>query len=144
MKILVVNGPNINMLGLREAEIYGDETYTQLQERLQAYALMHNIEVDEFQSNHEGAIIDTIQSAYGKYNGIVINPAGYTHTSIAILDALKAISLPTVEVHISKLSKREKYRQISYVSEYASKTIEGQGITGYIEALEYLVKIINK
>lgn len=135
MKILVINGPNINMLGIREVDIYGSESYKALLELLEKTALEENILIDEFQSNHEGFIIDEIQKAYENYDGIVINPAGYTHTSVAILDALKAVNLPTVEVHISKVSEREDFRQISYVSKYAYERIEGLGIAGYKKAV---------
>ena len=140
MKILVINGPNINMLGIREPEIYGKTTYKDLCDTINNYADENGIEVEIFQSNHEGEIVDKIQNAYGESNGIVINPAAYTHTSIAILDALKSVSIPAVEVHISDVSSRESYRQISYVREYCEKTISGEGINGYINAIQYLVK----
>ncbi len=143
MKILVINGPNINMLGIREPEIYGKTTYKDLCDIINAYAHENGIQVEIFQSNHEGAIVDKIQSAYGIFNGIVINPAAYTHTSIAILDALKSVSIPAVEVHISDVSSREAYRQISYVREYCEKTISGQGINGYIQAIKYLTEAIK-
>lgn len=139
MKILVINGPNINMLGIREPEIYGKETYTNLVEKIEKYARENWIEVKCFQSNHEGDIVDEIQKAYKNFDGIVINPAAYTHTSVAILDALKAVSIPTVEVHISEVSEREAYRQISYVREYAFKTITGHGTDGYLEAIDALL-----
>lgn len=138
MKILVINGPNINMLGIREPHLYGKQDYAYLCEMIEKYALQGGIEVELFQSNHEGYIVDKIQDAYGKYDGIVINPAAYTHTSVALLDALKAVSIPTVEVHISDVSKREDFRQISYVRQYCEKTICGHGFNGYIEAMEYL------
>lgn len=138
MKILVINGPNINMLGIREPKVYGSNTYAQLLALLEQTGKELDISVDHFQSNHEGCIIDTIQDAYGKYDGIVINPAGYTHTSVAILDALKAVSIPAVEVHISDLSAREDFRQISYPGMYCEKTIKGYGIEGYSMALAYL------
>lgn len=138
MKILVINGPNLNMLGIREPEIYGKTTYPVLCEAIKAHADSLGIEVEIFQSNHEGYIIDKIQEAYGNTDGIVINPAGYTHTSVSILDALKAVSIPAVEVHISDVPSRESFRQISYVREYCSKTITGKGINGYIEAIDYL------
>ena len=140
MKILVINGPNLNMLGIREPDIYGSESYTALVKKIEDFCEMRNIEVDIFQSNHEGAIVDEIQSALGEYDGIVINPAAYTHTSIAILDALKAVGIPTVEVHISDIKERESFRQFSYVSFYAKKTIAGHGFDGYTEAIEYLLK----
>ena len=138
MKILVINGPNINMLGIREPGVYGKNTYADLLELIQETAKKAGIEIDHFQSNHEGAIVDTIQDAYGKYDGIVINPAAYTHTSVAILDALKAVSIPAVEVHISDVDSREAFRQISYPGMYCEKTIKGQGIDGYRQAILYL------
>ena len=139
MKILVVNGPNINMLGIREPGIYGKNSYSDLLSLLEQTAEELGIELEHFQSNHEGAIIDQIQLSYGKVQGIVINPAGYTHTSVAILDALKAVSIPAVEVHISDVSSREAFRQISYPGMYCEKTIKGHGIEGYREAIQYLV-----
>ena len=139
MKILVVNGPNINMLGIREPGIYGKNSYSDLLSLLEQTAEELGIELEHFQSNHEGAIIDQIQLSYGKAQGIVINPAGYTHTSVAILDALKAVSIPAVEVHISDVSSREAFRQISYPGMYCEKTIKGHGIEGYREAIQYLV-----
>ena len=138
MKILVINGPNINMLGIREPSVYGKETYSDMCDMITDYAKNKCIEVEIFQSNHEGEIIDKIQSAYKTFDGIVINPAAFTHTSIAILDALKAVELPTVEVHISNTDKREDFRKISFVSLYAQKVIMGHGISGYIEAIDYL------
>ena len=138
MKILVINGPNINMLGIREKNIYGKDTYQDLLDLIQAYCDRLNISVIFYQSNHEGDIVDCIQSAYQVYDGIVINPAAYTHTSVAILDALKAVNIPTVEVHISDISKREEFRQFSYVSLYAEKTIKGEGFNGYLLAIDYL------
>ena len=138
MKILVINGPNINMLGIREPEIYGAKTFNNLEEFIRKSADELSISVSLFQSNHEGEIVDVIQAAYGVYDGIVINPAAYTHTSIAILDALKAVAIPTVEVHISDISQREEFRRFSYVSLVAKKTICGKGFDGYKEALEYL------
>jgi 3-dehydroquinate dehydratase-2 len=140
MKILVINGPNINMLGIREPGIYGTENYENLVEKIEAYAKENWVEVKCFQSNHEGFIVDEIQNAYGTFDGIVINPAAYTHTSIAILDALKSVSIPTVEVHISEVSERESFRQISYVREYAFKTITGHGTDGYLEAIDSLLE----
>lgn len=138
MKLLVINGPNINMLGIREVNIYGSENYKTLLERLNNIALEENIELEHFQSNHEGAIVDKIQEAYENFDGIVINPAAYTHTSVAILDALKAVSLPTVEVHISKVSEREDFRQVNFIRDYAIKSFEGLGIAGYEKAILYL------
>ena len=138
MKILVINGPNINMLGIREPGIYGKQTFADLLKLLDQTAQEENVTVDQFQSNHEGAIVDCIQAAYGKYDSIVINPAAYTHTSVAILDALKAVAIPAVEVHISDVDSREPFRQISYPGLYCEKTIKGQGINGYRQAILYL------
>lgn len=140
MKILVLNGPNINMLGIREPKIYGNETYANLLAKIQNYATERQIELKMLQSNHEGVLIDEIQAAYKKFDGIVINPAAYTHTSIALLDALKAVGLPTVEVHISDISKREDFRQISYVREACIATISGHGTDGYLEAIDLLIE----
>lgn len=140
MRILVINGPNINMLGIREPGIYGKQTFQDLLALLEATANQANITVEQFQSNHEGAIVDQIQQAYGCYDGIVINPAAYTHTSIAILDALKAVSIPAVEVHISDVDSREPFRQISYAGKACIKTIKGQGLDGYRQAILYLVE----
>lgn len=137
MKILVINGPNLNMLGIREPGIYGDRSFAALEKFIKDSAAELNIEVSLFQSNHEGEIVDVIQSAYGVFDGIVINPAAYTHTSVAILDALKAVGLPTVEVHLSDINSREEFRHFSYVSLAAKKTICGMGFDGYREALEY-------
>ena len=138
MKILVINGPNINMLGIREPGVYGKNTYAELLALIEKTGKDAGIEITHFQSNHEGAIVDTIQDAYGKYDGIVINPAAYTHTSVAILDALKAVSIPAVEVHISDVDSREAFRQISYAGMYCEKTVKGQGIDGYRQAILYL------
>ena len=138
MKILVMNGPNINMLGLREPEVYGTQNYASLCNLIETYAKENDIEVTIFQSNHEGALVDCIQQAYGIYDGIVLNPAAYTHTSVALLDALKAVSIPAVEVHISDISKREAFRQVSYVRNYCELTITGHGFDGYTEAMAYL------
>ena len=138
MKILVLNGPNINMLGIREPEVYGRESYADLVTLLDQCANALQVEVAHFQSNHEGSLVDKIQEAYGVFDGIVINPAAYTHTSIAILDALKAVGLPAVEVHISNVAEREDFRQISYPGMYCEKTIAGHGIQGYRLAIEYL------
>ena len=138
MKILVINGPNINMLGIREPGIYGKQSFTDLLSLLDDAAERLGIEIEQYQSNHEGCIVDKIQEAYGKFQGIVINPAAYTHTSVAILDALKSVSIPAVEVHISDVDSRESFRQISYPGLYCEKTIKGQGLNGYIPAIEYL------
>ena len=138
MKILVINGPNINMLGIREPAIYGANTYSDLLALIEKTGMDLGMEIDHFQSNHEGAIVDAIQKAYGVYDGIVINPAAYTHTSVAILDALKAVGIPAVEVHISDVDSREDFRKISYPGLYCEKTIKGQGIDGYRQAIIYL------
>ena len=138
MKVLVINGPNLNLLGLREPTLYGDRNFDALQAFIRKSAEELGVEVELFQSNHEGAIVDAIQAAYGKFDAILINPAAYTHTSVAILDALKAVALPTVEVHLTDISTREKFRQFSYVSLYANLTICGQGFEGYRKGLEYL------
>ena len=140
MKILVINGPNLNMLGIREPGIYGKNTFADLLALLEDTAKELGIEVEQFQSNHEGDIVDKIQWAYGKIDGIVINPAAYTHTSVAILDALKAVSIPAVEVHISDVDARESFRQISYAGMACCKTIKGHGLEGYREAMQYLVE----
>lgn len=144
MKILVINGPNINMLGIREPALYGSQNYASLCDMIQKHADEKGIEVELFQSNHEGCIVDKIQQAYGVFDGIVMNPAAYTHTSVALLDALKAVSIPAVEVHISDVSKREDFRQISYVRYYCEKTIAGHGFEGYIEAMDYLEEKYGK
>jgi len=138
MKILVINGPNINMLGIREPGIYGKQTFADLLTLLEQTAQQEGLEISQFQSNHEGDIVDKIQSCYGQVDAIVINPAGYTHTSVAILDALKAVAIPAVEVHISDVSNREAFRQISYPGMYCEKTIKGQGLEGYRLAILYL------
>lgn len=138
MKILVINGPNINMLGVREPGIYGKQSFANLLELLQKTASEEGLEVHQYQSNHEGALVDRIQEAYGNYDGIVINPAAYTHTSIAILDALKSVSIPAVEVHISDVDSRESFRQISYAGLACEHTIKGQGLDGYRQAILYL------
>ncbi|WP_352400907.1 type II 3-dehydroquinate dehydratase [Anaerotignum sp.] len=141
MKILVLNGPNLNMLGIREKNIYGSETYEDLLNLIKETAKENRIELEVFQSNHEGGLVDRIQQAYfDGTEGIVINPAAYTHTSVAILDALKAVSLPAVEVHLSDVSKREDFRQISYAGMACVKTIMGKGLLGYKEAMEFLVE----
>lgn len=138
MKILVINGPNINMLGIREPAIYGSQNYQALLDTIDRCAREEGVVVDKFQSNHEGDIVDRIQQAYGVYDGIVINPAAYTHTSVAILDALKSVGLPAVEVHISDVSTREDFRQISYAGKACIKTYMGLGFDGYVEAIKYL------
>jgi len=138
LKIFVINGPNLNMLGIREPDHYGRETYADLVKKIEDYCEKKGIEVELFQSNHEGALVDEIQRAYGKADGIVINPGAYTHTSIAILDAVKSVSIPTVEVHISKVEEREDFRQISYVRLACVKTITGHGTDGYLEAIDFL------
>ena len=143
MKILIINGPNINMLGIREPDIYGKETYQTLIDNVNNYALKQGIEVEYYQSNHEGDIVDKIQAALGSTDGIVINPAAYTHTSIAILDALKSVGVPAVEVHISDVSKRESFRQISFIRDYCIKTIIGQGINGYCMAIDELLEYLK-
>ena len=140
MKILVINGPNINMLGIREPAIYGSQTFANLLEMLNQWANDYNVTIEQFQSNHEGALVDKIQAAYGVFDGIVINPAAYTHTSVAILDALKSVAIPAVEVHISDPLEREEFRHISYAGLACVKTIKGQGLDGYRQAIEYLVQ----
>ncbi len=138
MRILVLNGPNINMLGIREPDIYGRETYRDLLSLITSTATSLGIEIEHQQSNHEGVLVDHIQAAYGKFDGIVINPAAYTHTSVAILDALKSVNIPAVEVHISDVDSREAFRQISYAGMYCELCIKSQGIDGYRQAIEYL------
>ncbi len=140
MKILVINGPNLNMLGIREPDHYGRETYADLVAKIQKHCAAKDILVEVYQSNHEGDLVDKIQSAYGCVDGIVINPAAYTHTSVAILDAVKSVSIPTVEVHISKVEEREDFRQISFVRLACVKTITGHGTDGYLEAIDYLTE----
>lgn len=135
MKLLIINGPNINMLGIREPGIYGKQDYAALLSLIDKTCRENSIEYEHYQSNHEGDIVDKIQSVYGKFDGIVINPAAYTHTSVAILDALKAVAIPTVEVHISDVSTREEFRRHSFVSLAAVKTIIGHGLDGYSEAI---------
>lgn len=139
MKILILNGPNMNMLGIREPEVYGRETYEDLVKICREAAERLAIETEFFQSNHEGALIDRIQEAYDNIDGIVFNPGGYSHTSVAILDALRAVGIPTVEVHISDPDQRENYRKVDLIAEYAVRKIAGRGIAGYIEAMEFLV-----
>ena len=138
MKILVINGPNLNMLGIREPGIYGKNTFADLLQMLDTWAADLGVEVEQYQSNHEGDLVDKIQWAYGKVDGIVINPAAYTHTSVAILDALKAVSIPAVEVHISNVDAREPFRQISYAGLACKHTIKGQGFDGYRQAMAWL------
>jgi len=138
MKILIINGPNLNMLGLREPEIYGNQNYAELCAYCESVCAELAASCEVFHSNHEGAIVDKIQSAYGVFNAIVINPAAYTHTSIAIMDALKSVALPAVEVHLSDLSRREDFRQLSYTALACEKTIAGLGFEGYRQAIEYL------
>lgn len=144
MKILVLNGPNINMLGIREPKVYGSQSYSELLRLLDQWAVELDIELTQFQSNHEGALVDEIQAAYGVFDGIVINPAAYTHTSVAILDALKAVGIPAVEVHISDVSQREAFRQISYAGMACVHTIMGQGLDGYRQALVWLKDYLQK
>ena len=140
MRILVLNGPNINLLGLREPDIYGHKTYEDLLAMIKQHAEAKGAKVTFLQSNHEGDLVDYIQAAYNTQDAIIINPAAYTHTSVALLDALKAVGLPTVEVHISDPMTREEFRHISYVGLYAEKTIRGHGLKGYLEAVDYLVE----
>lgn len=140
MKILVLNGPNINMLGIREPEHYGRETYEDLVNKIKSYAAEKGVYCECFQTNHEGALVDKIQEAYGKFDGIVINPAAYTHTSVAILDAVKSVSIPTVEVHISKVEEREDFRQVSYIRKACVKTITGMGTDGYLRGIDFLTE----
>ena len=143
MNILVINGPNINMLGIREPGIYGKNTFADLLALLEETADQLGIQVEQYQSNHEGDLVDRIQQAYGKADGIVINPAAYTHTSVAILDALKAVAIPAVEVHISDVDSREAFRQISYAGLACCKTIKGHGLEGYREAIVYLEQLLK-
>ena len=142
MKILVINGPNINMLGIREPEVYGKETYADLTQYIDTVCEEKGVEVEIYQSNHEGELVDKIQGAYQKVDAIVINPAAYTHTSVAILDAMKAVNIPAVEVHLSEVSKREDFRQVSYVRTACVKTVAGKGFAGYKEAIEYLIHCV--
>ncbi len=140
MNILVINGPNLNMLGIREPDIYGRETYASLVNKIEEYGKKNNVNVKCYQSNHEGDLVDIIQFAYGVYDGIVINPGAYTHTSIAILDALKAVDIPAVEVHISDVDAREDFRKISFVRQACFETISGKGTDGYLLAIDSLIK----
>lgn len=139
MKILVINGPNLNMLGIREPDIYGKNTYADLCRLITDYAKNKGVEVKLFQSNHEGTLVDEIQAAYGNFDGIVINPAAYTHTSVALLDAVKSVGIPTVEVHISAVETREDFRQVSYIRKACIKTITGLGFDGYLRAIDTLI-----
>lgn len=143
MRILIINGPNMNLLGIREPKIYGTITYSDLISQIEDYAKKLSFSVNCFQSNHEGDLIDTIQNAYGCYDGIIINPAGYTHTSVAIADALRAVNIPTVEVHISDIDAREEFRKISLISPCAIAVIKGHGVKGYFEAIDLLLKKEN-
>ena len=140
MKILVINGPNLNMLGIREPAHYGRETYADLEKKIRSHCAARGVEVELFQSNHEGALVDEIQRAYGIMDAIVINPGAYTHTSIALLDAVKAVGIPTVEVHISKVEEREEFRRISYIRLACVKTITGHGTDGYLEAIDFILE----
>ena len=145
MRFLILNGPNINLLGIREPGIYGAETYQDLVERVSAFCQARGVEASFFQSNHEGDLVDAIQRAYfEKVDGIIFNPAAYTHTSVALLDALKAVKIPTVEVHISKVEEREDFRQVSYVRAACVKTITGQGLEGYCQGAAYLLDLLEK
>lgn len=145
MKFLILNGPNINMLGIREPEIYGEETYDTLVEKVKEHAEEIGVEVEFFQSNHEGALVDRIQQAYWeKADGIVINPGAYTHTSVALLDAVNAVRIPTAEVHISDVAKREEFRQVSYIRKACCFTVMGHGTDGYLEALDYLHELLGR
>ena len=139
MKLLVINGPNLNMLGIREPDIYGSDTYKDLCDMIEDHAKIIDVQVEIYQSNHEGDLVDKIQAAYGSFDGIVINPAAYTHTSVALLDALKSVGIPAVEVHISDLSRREDFRQISFVRSACIATIAGHGFNGYLEAMNILL-----
>ena len=144
MKILVINGANLNMLGIREPDIYGRKTYDDLVEMIKEHAAERHVDVSFMQSNHEGDLVDAIQKAYfDKVDGIIMNPGAYTHTSIAIMDAVKAVMIPTVEVHISKVSEREDFRQISYIGRVAAKTVAGYGFEGYNMALDYLTELLG-
>ena len=143
MKLLVLNGPNINMLGIREPGVYGSQSYAELLRLLDVWAQELGVEMEHYQSNHEGCLVDKIQESYGRFDGIVINPAAYTHTSIAILDALKAVAIPAVEVHISDVKQREDFRQISYAGKACVKTIMGQGLDGYRQAMAFLKKYLS-
>lgn len=142
MKLFIINGPNLNMLGIREPEIYGKLTLQDIESKIKLYCAKNQIDVEFYQSNHEGEIVDIIQSAYKKADGIIINPAAYTHTSVAILDALKAVDVDTVEVHLSDVDEREDFRKLSFVSLFAKKVIKGKGADGYIEAIDFFLNRI--
>lgn len=144
MKLLIINGPNLNMLGIREPEIYGNKTYWDLVWCVEVACKARNIECECFQSNHEGDIVEKIQRAYNNFDGIIINPAAYTHTSVAILDALKAVAIPTVEVHLSDVDARDEFRKLSYAGMACVKTIKGKGFDGYTEAVEFLYNYLSK
>lgn len=144
MKILIINGPNLNMLGIREPDHYGRETYEDLVNKIKGYCGEKEISCNFYQSNHEGCLVDKIQEAYGAYDGIIINPGAYTHTSIAILDAVKSVGIPTVEVHISKVEEREDFRQVSYIRLAAVRTITGLGTDGYLRAVDFLEEYLSK
>ena len=143
MKFLFLNGPNINMLGIREPEHYGKETYRDLVAKIEVYCAEKGIDCECYQSNHEGDLVDKIQQAYGNTDGIIFNPAAYTHTSVALLDAVKSVSIPTVEVHISKVEDREDFRQVSYIRQAAVKTITGLGTDGYLRAADFLTEYLS-
>lgn len=144
MKLLIINGPNLNLLGLREPGIYGNNTLADLEKLIAETCREKQIQVECFQSNHEGAIVDKIQAAYGQFDGIVINPAAYTHTSVALLDALKSVALPTIEVHISKVDEREDFRQVSYVRAACFETIVGMGLDGYRKAIKDMAAYLRE
>ena len=144
MRILVINGPNLNMLGIREPDIYGKNTYKDLCDKIEAFAKENNIEVELYQSNYEGDIVTKIQQAYKAFDGLVINPGAYTHTSIALLDAVKSVGIPTVEVHISKVEEREDFRQVSYIRAACQKTVTGEGLAGYLVAMDFLCEFLSK
>lgn len=144
MKLLVINGPNLNMLGIREPEIYGTLTYQELCTYIRNIGIEHNADITIFQSNHEGAIVDRIQEAYQNFDGIIINPAAYTHTSVAILDALKAVNIPTIEVHLSNPMEREDFRHISYVRQACIQTFCGEGIHSYQKAILAMIELLQK
>ena len=144
MKLLIINGPNLNMLGIREPDHYGRETYEDLIKKIEGYCSERGIDCELYQSNHEGCLVDRIQEAYGKADGIIINPGAYTHTSIALLDAVKSVGIPTVEVHISKVEEREDFRQISYIRLACARTITGLGTDGYLRAVDFLSEYLKK
>ena len=139
MKLLIINGPNLNLLGIREPDVYGTDSYETLCRKVLDYAAARGVEAEVYQSNHEGDLVDKIQAAYGNTDGIVINPGAYTHTSVALLDAVRAVGIPTVEVHVSDLSKREAFRQVSYIRAACVATISGHGLDGYTEAMALLL-----